>query len=104
MCGWYQYNPGGSSTGMRKRYSKGGSPGSIDVRTTSSWWQTGGIVSPWKWRFVEVAFIKPAVHPLDVFAAALCWWEEDFALRRSVKSFFSVRMTRSPGFTRKLGD
>ncbi len=109
MCGWYQYMPGGSLAGTRKRYSKRGSPGWIEVRNTSSWWQTAGMVMPWKCRLVDSSDICPLAHgstrPPGRAACipGIAIRGADAAMRAS-SSFFRPSTTRSPGCTRSVGD
>ncbi len=113
MCGWYQYMPGGSLAGTRNRYSKRGSPGWIDVRSTSSWWQIAGMVMPWKCRFVDSSDICPLLQGSTaaprragacVVSAIAMRGDDAAAASTGVASFFKPRITRSPGCTRSVGD
>ena len=54
---------------MRRRYSNGKSSGWIDVFSTSSWWQTGGAVKPWKCRLVDTGVIVPLLQGSAAFFA-----------------------------------
>ena len=65
------------------------------------------MVKPWKCRLVDTEVMRPLVHvfPLPPISMGMCWWPfSAAAARKSVKSFFRLKMTRSPGFTRNVGD
>src|ERR1700743_2224669 len=95
---------------MRRRYSNAESVGWIEVFSTSSWWQTGGAVSPWKCRLVETGVIAPLLQGSGFFlgrqigALASMRSISGVAALKSTRSFLKWITNRSPGFRRNVGE